>query len=90
LRVNGVAWWENFEVVLNRAVESCKTTDIMPLDYFREVTKMIISGYTDYTFGSSVLNVGQWMNNQDFPGFANLWFYCKLRVFGKGNMVLPY
>jgi hypothetical protein len=59
------------------------------LDYAARMTFGKISGYTDYTFGSSVLNVGQWMNNQDFPGFANLWFYCKLRVFGKGNIILP-
>jgi hypothetical protein len=60
------------------------------LDYAARMTFGKISGYTDYTFGSSVLNVGQWMNNQDFPSFANLWFYCKLRVFGKGNIILPY
>jgi len=33
----GYSRWENFEGAINRAVE---TTDIMPLDHFREVTKM--------------------------------------------------
>lgn len=40
----GYARWENFEVALNRAVESCKTTDIISLDHFCEVTKMVALG----------------------------------------------
>jgi DNA-damage-inducible protein D len=40
----GYVRWENFEVALNRAVESCKTTDIVPSDHFREVTKMVALG----------------------------------------------
>jgi len=36
--------WENFETAINRAIESCKTTNIVPFDHFREVTKMIALG----------------------------------------------
>ena len=37
----GYARWENFQVALTRAVESCKTQNINIDDHFREVTKMI-------------------------------------------------
>jgi DNA-damage-inducible protein D len=37
----GYKRWENFETTINRAITSCKTTGIEPLDHFREVTKMI-------------------------------------------------
>jgi DNA-damage-inducible protein D len=40
----GYVRWENFEVAINRAIESCKTTEIMPLDHFRDLTKMITLG----------------------------------------------
>ncbi|MCL2257994.1 MAG: DNA damage-inducible protein D [Candidatus Bathyarchaeota archaeon] len=40
----GYVRWENFEVAIHRAVESCKTTDIIPSDHFREVTKMVALG----------------------------------------------
>jgi DNA-damage-inducible protein D len=40
----GYARWENFEVAISRAIESCKTTEIVPSDHFREVTKMIALG----------------------------------------------
>jgi hypothetical protein len=38
-----------------------------------------------YTFGSSILNVGQWKNDRE-----DYWFYCRLRVLGNGDMILPY
>lgn len=37
----GYARWENFEVAIFRAVDSCKTQEINVDDHFREVTKMI-------------------------------------------------
>ena len=40
----GYARWENFVVVINRAVESCKTQNINVDDHFREVTKMVLLG----------------------------------------------
>ena len=40
--VLGYARWENFQVAIGRAVESCKSQSISVDDHFREVTKMII------------------------------------------------
>src|SRR5665648_526240 len=40
----GYARWENFSVSMNRAIESCKSTAVEPLDQFREVTKLIVHG----------------------------------------------
>lgn len=40
----GYARWENFITVINRAVESCKSTGCNPTDHFRGVTKMILLG----------------------------------------------
>ena len=40
----GYARWENFIVAINRAIESCKSTGVAPLDHFREVTKLIVHG----------------------------------------------
>ena len=40
----GYSRWENFIVAINRAIESCKSTGVEPLDHFREVTKMIVLG----------------------------------------------
>lgn len=40
----GYARWENFQVAISRAVESCKTQGISIDDHFREVTKMVILG----------------------------------------------
>ena len=40
----GYARWENFQVALTRAVESCKTQNINIDDHFREVTKMVTLG----------------------------------------------
>lgn len=37
----GYARWENFEVAIFRAVNSCKTQEINVDDHFREVTKMV-------------------------------------------------
>jgi hypothetical protein len=37
-----------------------------------------------YNFGNSILNVGEWKQN-DFG-----WLYCKMRLLGNGNTVLPY
>ena len=42
--VLGYARWENFVVVINRAMESCKTQNISIDDHFREVTKMVLLG----------------------------------------------
>ncbi|MCQ2204970.1 MAG: DNA damage-inducible protein D [Bacteroidales bacterium] len=39
--VLGYARWENFQVAIARAVESCKQQNISVDDHFREVTKMI-------------------------------------------------
>ena len=39
--VLGYARWENFQVAIGRAVESCKSQSISVDDHFREVTKMI-------------------------------------------------
>ncbi|MDR0972040.1 MAG: DNA damage-inducible protein D [Bacteroidales bacterium] len=41
MSVLGYARWENFQVAILRAVESCKTQKINVDDHFREVTKMI-------------------------------------------------
>lgn len=40
----GYARWENFQVALTRAAESCKTQNINIDDHFREVTKMVTLG----------------------------------------------
>lgn len=40
----GYARWENFQVAIGRAVESCKTQNINVDDHFRDVTKMIEIG----------------------------------------------
>jgi DNA-damage-inducible protein D len=40
----GYVRWENFEVAINRAIESCKTTEIIPSDQFCEVTKTVALG----------------------------------------------
>ena len=37
----GYARWENFQVAIGRAVESCKQQNVNVDDHFREVTKMI-------------------------------------------------
>ena len=42
--VLGYARWENFQVAIGRAVESCKSQGISVDDHFREVTKMVILG----------------------------------------------
>lgn len=39
--VLGYSRWENFQVAIGRAVESCKSQDTNVDDHFREVTKMI-------------------------------------------------
>ncbi|MCL1977899.1 MAG: hypothetical protein FWG55_07370 [Candidatus Bathyarchaeota archaeon] len=54
------------------------------LDYAAKATFGKQSGGADYTFGTSVLNVGQWMNEPNFPSSVNYWFYCRMRVFGNG------
>lgn len=40
----GYARWENFQVAINRAVESCKTQGVNVDDHFRDVTKMVTLG----------------------------------------------
>lgn len=42
--VLGYARWENFQVAIGRAVESCKSQNINVDDHFREVTKMVVLG----------------------------------------------
>jgi DNA-damage-inducible protein D len=40
----GYARWENFQIAIRRAIESCKTTGYDESDHFRGVTKMIDIG----------------------------------------------
>ena len=40
-KVLGYARWENFQVAIGRAVESCKQQGVNVDNHFREVTKMI-------------------------------------------------
>ena len=40
----GYARWENFQVAIGRAVESCKQQNVTVDDHFREVTKMVSLG----------------------------------------------
>lgn len=40
----GYEQWRNFENVIIHAIESCETSEIEPLDHFREVTKMVALG----------------------------------------------
>lgn len=42
--VLGYSRWENFQVAIGRAVESCKSQGINIDDHFREVTKMVTLG----------------------------------------------
>jgi len=42
--VLGYARWENFQVAIGRAVESCKSQNVNVDDHFREVTKMVVLG----------------------------------------------
>ena len=43
-KVLGYARWENFQIAIGRAVESCKQQNISIDDHFREVTKMVQLG----------------------------------------------
>ena len=36
--------WENFERVVNRAIESCKTSKVNPNDHFRRIVDTVITG----------------------------------------------
>ena len=40
----GYERWENFDRTIQRAIESCETSEILVSDHFREVTKMISTG----------------------------------------------
>ena len=40
----GYARWENFQVAINRAIDSCKTQGFNESDHFREITKMVTLG----------------------------------------------
>lgn len=40
----GYSRWENFQVAINRAINSCKSQSINQNDHFREITKMITIG----------------------------------------------
>ncbi len=42
--VLGYARWENFQVAILRAIDSCKTLNNNYEDHFREVTKMVVLG----------------------------------------------
>jgi len=42
--VLGYTRWENFQVAMGRAIESCKSQNINIDDHFREVTKMVVLG----------------------------------------------
>ena len=44
MQLLGYSRWENFEKAVERAMESCKTSQIKALDHFREVTKMVSLG----------------------------------------------
>lgn len=44
MRLLGYSRWENFDNAVGRAMESCETSEIEPLDHFREVTKMVTLG----------------------------------------------
>lgn len=43
-KVLGYARWENFQVAIVRAIESCKGQNVNVGDHFREVTKMVTLG----------------------------------------------
>ncbi len=40
----GYERWENFDKAIQRAIDSCKTSNVLVSDHFREVTKMITLG----------------------------------------------
>jgi len=40
----GYSRWENFQGVLHKSIESCKSTGVEPNDHFRDVTKMVKIG----------------------------------------------
>lgn len=40
----GYKTWENFEIAVKRAITSCESADVVVLDHFREVTKMVEIG----------------------------------------------
>ncbi len=42
--VLGYARWENFQVAIQRAIESCKTSNSAIEDHFRDLTKMVTLG----------------------------------------------
>jgi DNA-damage-inducible protein D len=50
---------ENFQTAINRAIESCETTDYAPEDHFRGFTKMIETGNesADYSDGADCIRV---------------------------------
>lgn len=44
MKILGYGRWENFIKAIERAIESCKTSNIAVSDHFREVTKMVMLG----------------------------------------------
>ena len=44
MQLLGYERWENFDKVIQRAMESCQTAGVKVSDHFREVTKMITVG----------------------------------------------
>ena len=41
MKLLGYSRWENFAKAIERAIESCETSQVEVLDHFREVTKMV-------------------------------------------------
>lgn len=44
MKLLGYTEWRNFEKAILRSVESCKSSEIEPLDHFVEVNKLITAG----------------------------------------------
>ncbi|HLD97302.1 MAG TPA: hypothetical protein VI934_03075 [Candidatus Nanoarchaeia archaeon] len=52
-QVLGYERWENFQVVIEKAVASCKTSGVPVEDHFREVTKIVALGSGGWRFTSN-------------------------------------
>ena len=44
MKLLGYTEWRNFEKAISRAMESCASSKVEPLDHFVEVNKLIIAG----------------------------------------------
>lgn len=58
------------------------------LDYAAWKTFGYISYPTKYNFGNSILNQGQWVYEDEVD--PNGWWYSRMRVYGNGDITLPY